>query len=219
MDAVAELEAAGWLAIKKRRTYLNGVAKGGRSQTNAFSILFEKARNGARGAQFDGAQNAPFHPFEDPLNGALCARNGAESVTLTNEEHPSLREGGDDESHAFAGAGAGAYAPRRSAEEDFDEFWRHYSKRVGIEAARREFSRAVDSGKATAAAIIQAAKAYVASTPSQFLMRPAKWLHGGHYADEPPSPAVAASGATNPFRKSQSRKSEPFSDISLEDTR
>ena len=59
----------------------------------------------------------------------------------------------------------------------------------------------------------------VQGTFDQFLMRPAKWLHGGHYADEPPSPAVAASGATNPFRKSQSRKSEPFSDISLEDTR
>jgi hypothetical protein len=170
IKAAQELEEAKWLKIEKR-----GRGKGGRSNTNRFIFNFDRIRNGTESVLLEG------------INGTLFVQNGTESAPdpFLIPSLPSRGEKRDKYEGAYTASASAGAEPSRMAQEGFAEFWQVYPKRVGIEAARREFIRIVEDGTATPEAIIQGARQYAASNPGKFTKQPAKWLQDGHYADEP----------------------------------
>jgi hypothetical protein len=94
-------------------------------------------------------------------------------------------------------------APTRSAESLFEEFWSHYPKHVGKDAALRRWKTLLakrGAGAVRAEDIIAGAERY-ANDPNlpekRFVPNPATWLNGGHWADEP-CPPRAAGGRSRP---------------------
>lgn len=108
------------------------------------------------------------------------------------ESHPSLfpdRNSADTKEQKLSRVKSPASAaPPPSG---FEDFWRTYPKRVGKEAARREFARAVKAG-ASPAEIIEGAARYAAARDREpdpvardrFTANPVNWLHQGRWADE-----------------------------------
>jgi hypothetical protein len=191
IDAVADLERAGWITRKRR-----GSGKPGRSHTNAFMLRFERAEK--------SKENAPFSAEKGTEN----ARKGTENVTQTLEEHPVCKTGGDDESGASLAAARPGGRPRGSAldlEGSFVEFWKLYPKRIGQFAAQREFTALVETGKASVAQILHGARRYAEerkSKPAKYTKAPAKWLADGDFLNEP-----QAADDTKPHpRKAYARK-------------
>jgi len=74
----------------------------------------------------------------------------------------------------------------------FDEFWAAYPKRVGKDAARKAFTKAIK--RASIETILAGARRY-ASDPNlpekQFIPDPATWLNAGRWGDEPCPPRTA----------------------------
>lgn len=71
---------------------------------------------------------------------------------------------------------------------DFEEFYAAYPRRVGKEAARRAFVKAVKT-KAKASDIIEGARRYAAATAAagtetRFIAHPATWLNAGRWSDD-----------------------------------
>lgn len=76
---------------------------------------------------------------------------------------------------------------------DFDRFWAIYPRRVGKEAARKAWSKAIKGVGADK--IIDGAGRYAAQRRGQdadFTPHPATWLNAGRWDDEPPTLAVVA---------------------------
>jgi hypothetical protein len=86
---------------------------------------------------------------------------------------------------------------KESTEEEFEEFWRAYPKRVGEDAARIAFNKAIERG-ADPAAIIQAAKIYAITERARiergedpkYTAHPKNWLNAGRWKDPPPDGIV-----------------------------
>jgi hypothetical protein len=82
-----------------------------------------------------------------------------------------------------------APAKYRGTDALFDIFWQAYPRKVGKEAARRKFARAVEQGVTLDAmlATIEQWRGEWASRP-QFTPHPATWLNQGRWDDDPPVP-------------------------------
>ena len=73
------------------------------------------------------------------------------------------------------------------AEKSFDEFWRHYPKKVSKGSARKAYATALKT--ASAGAILSGARRYADAREGedhQFTKHPATWLHQECWTDEPP---------------------------------
>jgi hypothetical protein len=93
----------------------------------------------------------------------------------------------------------------------FDEFWRTYPKRVGKEAARRAFARAVKAGTQPEEITLGAAR-YAAARDREpdllvrdrFTAHAARWLNEGRWADEAaptPDPQLNSTQAERPRQR------------------
>lgn len=83
--------------------------------------------------------------------------------------------------------------------DEFEEFWRHYPRRVAKAAARRAWKAA--SRKAGGGEIIRGAMRYAAERdgqPPKFTKHPATWLNGECWTDEPAPPANVIPFADRP---------------------
>jgi hypothetical protein len=78
-------------------------------------------------------------------------------------------------------------APKRDSPE-FTEFWSHYPRKVGKEAARRAWKTVITRRKVPAKTVIAAAARYKTHCPAddQYVPHPATWLNDGRYDDEQP---------------------------------
>ena len=77
-------------------------------------------------------------------------------------------------------------------DDAFDEFWKHYPRKVGKKAARKKFSIAIrDADPST---IISALKAYPFDTRDglRYVPHPATWLNQGRWEDDIPVTATSA---------------------------
>lgn len=79
---------------------------------------------------------------------------------------------------------ANAAGDTRADDPDpFDEFWKHYPRKVEKQDARKAWRSALK--KTTASELIDAVKAYPFGTDPQFVKHAATWLNKGCWADEP----------------------------------
>jgi hypothetical protein len=78
----------------------------------------------------------------------------------------------------------------------FEEWWRHYPKKVGKDAARKAYSQATRNG-ATAAALLQGAMRYAAERDGKdphYTKHPSGWLNAGRWKDEPTASGAGSTG-------------------------
>lgn len=72
-----------------------------------------------------------------------------------------------------------------SHEREFEEFWRHYPRQVGKQAAARAFAKAATTTDTRI--IVEAARAFATSDAGQagrYTPHPATWLNAGRYLDD-----------------------------------
>ena len=92
-----------------------------------------------------------------------------------------------------------------SAEEEFNEWYQHYPRRVARGQAERTFARVRCEG-ASLEALIAGAKRYarqVAGKEARFIRYPATWLNGKCWLDEDAPAAAAADGELTWWQKSK----------------
>jgi hypothetical protein len=101
-------------------------------------------------------------------------------------------------------------APPQDAPGAFEEFWRHYPRKVAKGAARRAFERVVKNG-ANTAEIIAGTMRYGAERggePERYTKHPATWLNGECWHDMPAKPT--GPGPSGPI---QPQRRETFADL------
>jgi hypothetical protein len=82
--------------------------------------------------------------------------------------------------------------------DPFDDFWAAYPKKVGKDAARRAWAKAVR--RADAAKIVEVVGRYPFRSDRQFVKDPSTWLNAGCWEDD--LDAVAAANTGRPVRGS-----------------
>jgi hypothetical protein len=73
----------------------------------------------------------------------------------------------------------------RCYDEEFENWWRRYPKRVGKDAAAKAYRAARKRG-ASADELIVGIERYPWSPDQQYIPHPSTWLNGGRWKDEPP---------------------------------
>lgn len=126
------------------------------------------------------AQADSLAPVETPVS--------LRELTETLEVSPTLplgREGMGRESKKTPSSTA---APSK----EFDAFWATYPRKVGKEAARKAYAKALKKTRADKiAAGVEELRIRVAGKDQQFTPHPATWLNEGRWDDEASTPAPA----------------------------
>jgi hypothetical protein len=82
---------------------------------------------------------------------------------------------------------------------EFDAFWRGYPRKVGKEAARKAFAKALKSADAEAVMSgVAALRAEVAGKDPKFTPHPATWLSAGRWEDEPEESQISSGSPWDP---------------------
>lgn len=116
--------------------------------------------------------------------GLAKAANNPSNATILPEQKDSnaLASSSQPQSHSPNGENTRERASRPLAEFE-KEFWPIYPNRVGKDAARKSWERAV--GRAPVSEIMAGLRRYVAKTDDRPWCNPATWLNQGRWADEP----------------------------------
>jgi uncharacterized protein YdaU (DUF1376 family) len=95
-------------------------------------------------------------------------------------------------------APTGASSARSASSAEFERWWQAYPRKVGKDAARKAFDRAVRSG-ATPGTLLFALTIYPWPDDLHFTPHPSTWLNQGRWKDDPSTVAPAPSPIV-PFR-------------------
>ncbi len=194
--AARELEACGALRIERR---LQTDSLGG--FVNRYHLQFAQPGSPARGAASEnlaactsGVKKNPTGGVESDPTGGVEKVQGVGSKrasrvgsNLTHEPDPCEPDPYEPDVHARA--------ERVSLTESFEAFWTAYPRRVGKQAAWREWERLKPN--AALQATIQAAVAAQQTWPQwncdggRYIPHPRTWLSQQRWLDEQPTPAAA----------------------------
>jgi hypothetical protein len=128
-------------------------------------------------------------------------RNNRSSRTLKETNEGTLLSLGDLSPRRRGAPLAPSQEARQRSEDEFDEWYARYPKKVGKGAARKAFI--VARKKVSQTELIAGSVRYAAERQDQdmqFTKAPASWLNGEHWADEPASPRRAATTGGRPQR-------------------
>jgi hypothetical protein len=200
-DLVDRLRTNGHLQVDVHR---------GRHKTNVYRLAIKPDAGNAGGTdeekpeadfRFSEQENRKSASgFEDQKpevqrtkTGSPAQENRKPASDKPSEEPPDAlrRQGGSDGARRRRAPDG---APPE-LEEAFAKLWRHYPKRQGEDAARREFHKAI-AGGADPQAIIVGVMRYAAERTDKaerYTAMPANWLRDGRWKDEP---AVEEPGAS-----------------------
>lgn len=151
------LEAGGWV-----KTAIGG-GRGGKSR---YQILTENPERDT-GNDKPGMTN-PEHESTKPGTGVHKTRNSGSPEPSYNHQEPSLRR-----------------TPLTSPRDGFDEFWLAYPRKVGKDAARAAWAKAVK--RAPVGEIISGLHGFCVSArgaDTQFIPHPSTWLNQGRWQDD-----------------------------------
>lgn len=165
--AVAELEAAGWVAVRRVNGGAPDAAKG--FVTNTFHLAFWRLSS------------------EHPPVPDQTLPPGAKSDTppVPDQTPPGVPDQAPKQEKGKTGNGNRETPPTPSP---FAEFWNAYPKQEGEDAARREYDRVIRQQLATHEQIVEGAVAYAAARegePAQYTAGPGRWLKDGRWRDRP----------------------------------
>lgn len=171
----AERQKALELSEKRR---IAGSRKGSKQSANA-----EPGESGAD-------TNAPQNPSKTPANDGLllsnCSANADTRAGAVQSQLPSptLRVSEQDNR---------SLRSLPQIEDDFDEFWTAYPRKVGKGDAEKAYAKALKAGT-THAAIMAAVAATRWSLEPKYIPHAATWLNGKRWQDDPeaavPPPAI-----------------------------
>lgn len=101
----------------------------------------------------------------------MSAKHLTDSASITTEVEPPKK----NQLHALNG--------------DFDEWWKHYPRKVAKDAAERAYRKARKCSGVTASVLLEAVHSFsqsdVGRGERQFIPYPATWLNEGRYKDSP----------------------------------
>jgi hypothetical protein len=85
------------------------------------------------------------------------------------------------------------HTQRDARDGDFERFWAAYPAKVGKDAAKRSFSKAIAAGVTVETMLIAIERYRRAKPPDRDWCHPTTWLNQGRWNDEHPEPAAARS--------------------------
>jgi hypothetical protein len=200
---VAMLERTGWLIV----------ARDGWHHTNRFVLVRgDKVLSPLRGDKTVSPQSA-----SEVTNPALRGDKSGQSevthaVTTKQAKRQAKIQAEDSDSHprsASRGEKKDSRGEKTDIAETFGRFWSSYPKRVAKEAARKAFTKAVESGTDPEVLIAGAARYAIerAAEPPRYTKHPATWLNGGCWEDEAAGKAIIdQDGNVVAFEQSQERR-------------
>lgn len=188
--AVKELEAAGWLSVRRVNGGAPDAAKG--FVTNEFVLDFSRPDRGAPGVSDQTLPPVPDEALppgvqtDTPPGDWLDTPPGASPDTpgVSDQSPPGVSDQSPKHRKLETGKGTRESPPTPSR---FDEWWRAYPRRDGKIAARKAFDRVRKQNLATDDELVAGAQRYAearAGQDPQFTKMPTTWLNGGHWADE-----------------------------------
>ena len=127
-----------------------------------------------------GAGGAPGGAGGAPLGVQVVHPN----IQLTSKEHPLNIHG---EIAAIKPTIGEQSRPVSQSPDTFDEWWKHYPKKTGKDAARRAYASALRRGASPADLLAGLGRTRWSSDP-RYIAHPATWLNGGRWQDEPDAP-------------------------------
>lgn len=171
--AVRELRDSGWVAS-------------GRSGSGSYRLAFDRAESRAEvGIERSLGGDETVPTARDETVPRLGTKWCSELGTKRSPKQGKREQGKGTQSLALD-------------PDLFDRFWRAYPRRVGKDAAKAAFAKAIEKGRATAEDLIAGAERYAAERSTQdptYTKHPTTWLNGGHWADEPARPQRPRGGA------------------------
>lgn len=195
IQGVQELEACGWLNVRRVKGGDPAAAKG--FVTNSFDIAFDRAD--LVDTPVNETTLPPGEQIDTPPSADLFTP-GVNETALGGVNKTTLNSGKDT---GKGNRGVSPLIPSR-----FEEWWSAYPRKVKPDKAKPIFEKIVATGRASADEMIEGARRYAAERegePTKFTAHPTTWLNDGRWADEPTPPADARRNGHSP----QSRR--PFS--------
>lgn len=175
---IRELEAAGYLKREPTFQVVDGMNRQG---ANRFKLRRTRETQPAENQQAEMAENPRSGQVTDFQHAGSQQSGNQQAIKKTN-----IKKTKEQELSITADA---ATPPTKIKNEPvgFDEFWLACPRKVGKDAARRAYVKAVRSGFAPELIrdkMITAARFWKASrTEQRFIPHPATWLNSGRYED------------------------------------
>lgn len=154
-----------------------------RSKAQVEALRAKRAEAGAKGGK------ARAKALQDLANTQASATASAEQMLKQTGSKPVAESVTETEDRQLQQTKTSSPAPPptvRASSGAFDDFWQIYPKKIGKEAARRAFTKAVRV--AGLEPVMLGAKRYATDEnlpERQFIPNPATWLNQGRWDDEP----------------------------------